>query len=420
MHPASVDGTQPRPLMIYVNIPFCRSKCSFCDHVQPIQTSDLLRPADDPVRQRYIQALCHEIRLRGGASPPWPPADVLYWGGGTASILEAEEISAIMAALRDSFDLSQVREATIECSPDTINPHKLALFVGLGFNRFSSGVQSFDDGRLRALGRQHTAEGARDAVRWAREAGFERVSIDIMCGFPDEDLAEVQATTEAALALAVDQVSLYPFRPTPGTHMRRAIERERTVLRVARQKAAFREGRRLLSNAGYPEYASGYFGPPSLFALWYFQMRADLLGIGSGAMSLYQQRFRAHQKGQLERYIANPAQYQSELPAAAAPIIVSGLRAGISCFDGIPRDMWQIATGTALDSALDLEEVRPLANYLREWGLIEDEYGIRLPAEIVGDVLIELSFTLLQQLPSRPVRLRTGPKTGRRSPATEA
>jgi coproporphyrinogen III oxidase-like Fe-S oxidoreductase len=388
-----ISTAERRLLIVYVNIPFCRSKCTFCDYVQPIPTKDLLRGPQDSVRQQYVNALCTEIEVRGrelsgiGYLPK-----VLYWGGGTASILEPGEINRVASSLNEVFDLSSMAEATIECSPDTLNPAKLALFRASGFNRFSSGVQSMRDERLRYFGRRHTADQARQAVHWAREAGFENVNIDIMCGFPDEGLDEVRYTVNEALKLPIEHLSLYPFRPTGGTSLRRQIDKDRGQLYLAVQKAAFSTARAMVLDAGMSEYASGYFGLTSLFAAMYFQLRADIAGFGSGAMSLLSQRFLAHTKGRLHDYIAAPTVYDFSAAASDDPIVLSNLRAGISMFDGVLRRQWEFATGTPLDESISRPALVPFVNHLRKRGLTEDEQGMRLPREEVGRTLIELSF----------------------------
>ena len=352
--------------------------------------------------------MCEEIHARGAEfqSKDRLP-HVIYWGGGTASILEHDEIKAIMQALQESFDLDRVAEATIECSPDTVDPEKLQLFRSLGFNRFSTGVQSFDDERLRTLGRRHTSDEARRAVQWARDVGFDNVNIDIMCGFPDETLDEVRYTVSEALRVKPDHVSLYSFRPTPGTTMRAMIDRDNKDLYLANQKISFNLGRKMITDAGYIEYASGYFGRPSLFAVMYFQMTAELIGFGSGAMSLFDGHFRTHTKGKLDDYIAQPTHFDVDLPAAADPVVISSLRAGLSYFDGVLRDQWRDSTGTELDDVLARPTVAPLINYLRGRGLQEDKRGLRLPPDQAGNVLIDLNFRLLGQMSApAPVKIR--------------
>ena len=389
-----------RVLMVYVHVPFCHSKCSFCDWVQAIPTKDLLRRPDDSVRRRYIEALCAEIAARGaGHRAAGDRPYVVYWGGGTASSLDRDEATAVMTALRDAFDLDQAAEITIECSPDTVDADKLRFFRELGFNRVSSGVQSFDDDRLRRLGRRHTAEQAERIMYDALDAGFEEVSIDIMSGFPDQGAEELRQTVERAMRLPLTHLSLYSFRPTPGTSMRRRmnVDEKREYLR--RQQILFTHARRMIGDRGLDEYASGYFGKISPFAAMYFQLRADTVGLGSGAISLVRQRFRSHQKGLLHQYVADPLAFDIDVPAAQDRVLVSFLQAGLAMFDGILRSEWRIATGTDLAEVLTRPTIAPLAALLRARGLVEDERGIRLDSRTAGLTLIELAFEMAMSQP---------------------
>lgn len=387
-------------LMLYVHVPFCHSRCTFCDWVQAIPTKDLLRKPEDSVRRNYIRALCTEIetrgvQLRGADLVPY----VIYWGGGTASSLDRHEAEAVMGALNSAFDLSSVAEATIECSPDTVDLAKLEYFRSLGFNRVSSGVQSFDDQRLRRLGRRHTAGQAGQVVHHAREAGFDQVSIDIMSGFPDQELDELRATVEQAVALPVTHLSLYSFRPTPGTFMRRTLAGIEKRAYLRKQQLLFTEARRMINDVGLAEYASGYFGRVSPFAAMYFQLRADTAGFGSGAISLVDQRFLAHAKGKLHSYIADPLEFDVAVPAGQDRVLVSFLQAGLAMFDGVLREQWKVSTGTDLDEVLTRPTIAPLAEFLRTRGLIEDARGIRLDRRLAGLTLIELAFEMAMSEP---------------------
>lgn len=399
--PALPSSTETRPvLMIYVHVPFCHSKCTFCDWVQAIPTKDLLRRPEDSVRRRYIDALCREIEVRGAElTAAGALSYVMYWGGGTASSLDRGEAERVMTALGSAFDLSTVAEATIECSPDTVDAGKLRFFRELGFNRVSSGVQSFDDGRLRRLGRRHSATQARQVVHDAIEAGFDEVSIDIMSGFPDQERDELRATVEQAVRLPLTHLSLYSFRPTPGTFLRRKLDAGERRGYLRRQQLLFTEARRLVDDAGLAEYASGYFGKVSPFAAMYFQLRADTVGLGSGAISLVNQRFLAHKKGLLHQYTADPLAFDIDVPAGQDRVLVSFLQAGLAMFDGILRTEWRISTGTDLDEVLTRPTIAPLADLLRSRGLIEDERGIRLDRKVAGLTLIELAFEMAMSQP---------------------
>ncbi|MFI1192175.1 coproporphyrinogen-III oxidase family protein [Micromonospora sp. NPDC020750] len=394
------SSAEQRVLMLYVHVPFCHSRCTFCDWVQAIPNRDLLRKPGDSVRMNYIRALCQEIEHRGAELAGLDTLPyVVYWGGGTASSLDNDEATQVMAALRNSFDLSTVAEATIECSPDTVDEEKLAFFRDLGFNRVSSGVQSFDDERLKRLGRRHNATQASRLTHAARAVGFEDVSIDIMSGFPDQSLDELRHTVDRALELPINHLSLYSFRPTPGTFMRRKMDPDEKRGYVRNQKHLFTEARRLINAAGMNEYASGYFGKVSPFAAMYFQLRADTVGFGSGAISLVNQQFQSHRKGLLHSYVQAPTSFDIAVPASQDRVLVSFLQAGLAMFDGVLRDEWRIATGTELDEVLTRPTIAPLAEFLRGRGLVSDERGIRLPVRNVGVTLIELAFEMAMSQP---------------------
>jgi coproporphyrinogen III oxidase-like Fe-S oxidoreductase len=395
---SGLDGgatsTAGRPLMIYVHIPFCSSKCHFCDWVQAIPKSELLlKPGDEP-RRRYIGALVREIQERGreltGAG--YVPR-VLYWGGGTASSLDDGEAETVMNAIAGAFDLGGVAEATIECSPETISPDKLRHLRQLGFNRFSSGVQSLDDKRLRMLGRSHDGTQARAAVGWASAAGFEQINIDLMCGFPDESEAEVEQTISAGLSLPITHLSIYAFRPTPGTLIRRRMSPERSDAYRVRELRSFAAARAVALRAGYPEYAVGYFGQAALNVVMPFQLRLDTVGFGSGAVSLLGGMYHGHNKGHFAEYLADPLRWDYSAPASTASVALSLLRSGLSIYEGIPRDAWRAATGVDLDESLADPALGPLMEYLRGTGkLIEDGAGIRLPRSTAPHLIVDLAF----------------------------
>lgn len=402
-----LPSSQPdnRLLVVYVHIPFCKSKCHFCDWVQPISKADLLLTPETSMRRSYIDALCQEIRARGKqlTQAKYIPY-IVYWGGGTASILTEAEIDTIVTALHEAFDLSQVAEATIECSPDTISSTKLARFRQSGFNRFSSGVQSMDNDRLRKIGRTHDANTARQAVELASEAGFEQINIDLMCGFPEESFKEVEQTMSEGVALPINHLSIYPFRPTAGTVLRRQIPEEKYLLFLARQKAAFKLARAVATSAGFSEYASGYFGKtgPALNVMMPFQLRLETVAFGSGAVSLLDRHYHGHSKGLLTKYIADPLEWDFSTLASSPSVALSFLRSGLSIFDGILRDEWAFQTGVSLQETLAEPALAPVIAYLRSSaGLIEDEKGIRLPKETVGNTLIDLTFQTLMAQPTR-------------------
>ena len=162
---------------IYVHIPFCASRCSYCDFFSTLQLHDL--------GESYIEAVLSESRLRGDELQG-EQVKTVYLGGGTPSQLPKDLLVRLVTGLRESFDFAGVEEFTVEANPDDVTPGWCMALPMLGVNRVSMGVQSFEDQILRAIGRRHTAAQAVDAVARLREAGINNISIDLIYGLPGQ------------------------------------------------------------------------------------------------------------------------------------------------------------------------------------------------------------------------------------------
>jgi len=200
---------------IYLHVPFCRRKCGYCDFYSVAPGPGLV--------EAYVEALAREISLRAEEAPP-APARTLYAGGGTPSLLSAGQWRRILDALREAFPLA-LEELTLEANPAGLGEAYLAELREMGFDRLSLGVQSFDDGELRLLGRRHDAGEARRAVRAARAAGFEEISLDLVYGIPGQGLESWERSIEAALALDPGHVSAYELTLSPDTPLGRRAAR---------------------------------------------------------------------------------------------------------------------------------------------------------------------------------------------------
>lgn len=201
---------------IYVHIPFCRTKCTYC--------AFLSGDYDERVASRYLKALEQEIRAKGAvASRPF--VDTVFFGGGTPSLIPAEELIAVLTAIRESFVVADDAEITIETNPGTLTPEKLEAYRAAGINRASVGVQSFDNRELESIGRIHDASDARNAVAMLRAAGFDNVSLDLIAGLPRQRQEVWHRSVECALELAPDHLSLYLLELHPGTKLARDVEK---------------------------------------------------------------------------------------------------------------------------------------------------------------------------------------------------
>ncbi|MEE8346979.1 MAG: coproporphyrinogen-III oxidase family protein, partial [Dehalococcoidia bacterium] len=226
-------------LSLYVHIPFCTLKCSYCDFNSYAGLEELVQP--------YVDALIAEMELwsRYARGRPVP---TVFFGGGTPSLLPIEQVGRIMSALRDRFALEPVAEVTLEANPGTVDLDYLRELLALGVNRLSFGVQSFHDDELAALDRIHSAAEAEEAYHWAREAGFQSINLDLIYGLPqqpadgalrapihrgspqsgqDKPMERWQASLERAISLAPDHMSLYALTVEEGTKLAYDIDHGR-------------------------------------------------------------------------------------------------------------------------------------------------------------------------------------------------
>ena len=208
---------QAAPLGLYVHIPFCNAICNYCNFNRGL--------FDAALKTRYVDALVAEIRASRAAPRDPQLADTIFFGGGTPSLLDPADIARIIGALRDRFALAPDSEITLEVNPETVDREKLERFRAAGVNRLSFGVQSFDDRELRRLGRIHSAERAREAVRNARSAGFDNVSLDLMMWLPGQTVAAWLANVDALIAAEPDHASLYLLELYPNAPLKEEMAR---------------------------------------------------------------------------------------------------------------------------------------------------------------------------------------------------
>ena len=203
-----------QPIALYVHIPFCETKCPYCDFNTYAKIESLIPD--------YVTALRTEIELWGGLLGG-PPVRTVFFGGGTPSYLPSNDISALMATISESFTIQEDAEITLEANPGDFTSDKLNHFLNAGINRLSIGVQSFDDGLLTLLGRRHTAADAVEAYRMAHDAGFDNVSIDLMYGLPHQTIDHWQETLARTADLQPPHVSLYALTLEGGTPMEHSV-----------------------------------------------------------------------------------------------------------------------------------------------------------------------------------------------------
>ena len=197
------------PLGIYIHVPFCVSKCEYCDFYS-------LTDCEDRLMDEYLRAVCTHIKETGPLAPGYR-VDTVYFGGGTPTFFGADGMAAILSTLRQSFDVAPRAEITFEANPDSVTSKLLRRLRSEGFNRVSLGIQCDDDFLLDKIGRPHSYEDAEEAVRLIRKAGFDNLSVDLIYGLPGQTLEAWQDTLTNVLRLKPDHVSCYGLKVEEGT-----------------------------------------------------------------------------------------------------------------------------------------------------------------------------------------------------------
>jgi len=278
-------------LGLYLHVPFCSAICNYCNFNRGL--------FDEALKRRYVDALVREIERAGqslaslpeaaqGVSSAPLAADTIYFGGGTPSLLEPHEVARIVAACDAAFELTLDPEITLEANPETVSEGRLAAFREAGVNRLSVGVQSFRDDELQRLSRLHSAGRAADALRDARRAGFDNVSLDLMMWLPQQTVDAWLESVDAAVARGPDHLSLYLLELYPNAPLRDDMARANWSQAPDDDAAAmYLTAMERLDAAGYEQYEVSNVARPgrrSRHNLKYWE-DAEWLGFGCGAHS---------------------------------------------------------------------------------------------------------------------------------------
>lgn len=286
-----------KPLEIYLHIPFCVKKCNYCDFLSFGTEDDRLKGSlchpsrQIPVPEAYVDRLCEEIQWYGRMEKyRRRPVTSLFLGGGTPSLLSEEQIQKIMFKLRDCFDLKRGAEITIEANPGTLTPGKLRCMRIAGINRLSIGLQSASAEELKILGRIHSWEAFLQSFKWARDAGFVNINVDIITAVPGQTTDSCRKTLEQVLKLGPEHISAYSLIIEQGTPFE-AMEKKGEINLPGEdeEREMYRMTGDLLSKKGYNRYEISNYAKPGFECrhnLGYWQRR-DYLGLGLGAASLF-------------------------------------------------------------------------------------------------------------------------------------
>jgi oxygen-independent coproporphyrinogen-3 oxidase len=337
---------------VYLHIPFCKSRCSYCDFA-----TDIYRSSD--AVERYGGALCKEIATAGPPEGGTPNTiDTIYFGGGTPSLLTPLQLEKILNTVVDRFDLIPDAEITMEMNPATVTAETLAAYRSLGVNRASFGVQTFNDRALKLLARGHDANDARATFKLLRDAGFDNISFDLIAGLPGQTLEDWERNLNEAVSMHPEHLSLYLLEIHDGTPLAEQVRSGRQP-RPDDELAAEMYELMLdtLAAAGYEQYEISNFARPGFESrhnskYW----RLDpVYGYGVSAHSFdgvdryANERDTAKYVDLIER--DSSAEVSREAISAASEFVFLGLRLN----EGIGLDEYRDRSGVDLIERYDAE-----------------------------------------------------------------
>jgi oxygen-independent coproporphyrinogen-3 oxidase len=376
------------PTSLYIHIPFCATKCPYCDF-NTYSGIEQMMPG-------YLDALTQEITFWGSAlghSRGKQPIGTVFFGGGTPSYIPSEHIHQLMDTVRSTFDIASDSEITMECNPDDISPEHLARWKDAGINRISMGVQSLDDGLLKVLGRRHTARAACEAYVATDDGGFDNVNLDLMYGLPDQTLDQWQNTLDGMLEMKPTHLSLYCLTLEKGTPMEAWI-RQGTLSEPDPDLAAdmYILAESMMDDAGYAHYEISNWALPgheSRHNLTYWRNQ-QYLGVGPGAHSYLDGcRFanlrspRGYIKGMMDgappdaSNLDEPIRLLKERGVVESTEVIDirmemgeTMMLGLRLSEGISNDAFEMRFGTTLQAAYQ-DQIREL----QEIGLLQWSQG---------------------------------------------
>jgi oxygen-independent coproporphyrinogen III oxidase len=361
-------------LGIYIQVPFCQTKCTYCNFHTGVVSRDRY--------QLYANAVCGEIA--GATQARQPAADTIYLGGGTPSLLDAAALAEILGALRASF-LLEAPEITLEADPETITPEKANSWRASGFNRTSLGVQSFNDRELQTTGRMHRRADIARAAEILRTAGFENISMDLIIGLPHQTRESWEQSVSELLDLRPEHISIYMLEVDEGSHLGKeslagGTRYSAPAIPSDDAQAEFYDSACMrLATAGYDHYEISNWalaGRRSRHNLKYWQ-REPYLGLGAGAHS-FDGKTRWANIHDSARYVAIIEQGISPReqiePVTPEQALEEEFFLGLRQLDGI--DLAQIARRYAANgTSARLTKIREQVDSLRAQRLLIFEAG---------------------------------------------
>lgn len=354
---------------LYVHIPFCIKKCKYCDF------NSASMP--DSVKEKYVNALICEMAEYKGAE-----IDTVYIGGGTPTALETELLAKVTDSIKNNFILSKDTEFTVEMNPKTADMEKLKMMYEKGVNRLSIGVQSFCDAELKALGRIHSGEDAKEAISIAKKAGFKNISIDLMSAIPKQTLESFSETLKTAILQNPDHISCYSLILEEGTPLFDEVKSGKcTLCDEDTEREIYEYAVKTLEENGYIGYEISNFaknGKKSRHNMKYWTME-EYIGIGLSAHS-FLDGVRFSNTDDIESYINHNFRSGKKEVLTKKDMMSEFVFLGLRMTDGISERTFFKKFGIGIFEVFQ----KPLQKFIKTGHLVRENGKIRLSKEAVS------------------------------------
>ena len=352
-----MNGSSHQPIGLYVHVPFCASKCAYCDFA-----SYAGREADIP---RYVDAVIREITRRG-AETGHPKADTIFLGGGTPSLLDEFQATRILDALFEAFPIEAGAEITCECNPGALATPFAQALRKAGVNRLSMGAQARQARLLRLIGRIHDWEQVAASVQIACNAGFDDINLDLMFGLPSQTVSDLRETLEAA-CVSPTHLSCYGLTVEEGTPICRDIAVGTLALPDEDiERDMYELARRTLAEQGFHQYEISNFAREGHacrhnIGCW---TRVPYLGFGCAAHSFFGE-CRAMNPSRLDAYLAGEEPQTEQLSREEARF--ESMMLGLRMTRGVKNEDFTRMHGTSIRTAFGEKLDKPIGGGLLEW-----------------------------------------------------
>lgn len=375
-----------RLLELYIHIPFCVKKCAYCDF--------LSGPSDEKSRERYVELLCEEIQVCRGKVEEYQVSTV-FFGGGTPSVLQGEQIKRIMETLRKVFVFETDAEISMEMNPGMVTSEKLVAYREAGINRLSIGLQSVQDEELKLLGRIHTYDEFLHSYELARKAGFENINIDLISAIPGQTVSSWAETLKTIVELEPEHISAYSLIIEEGTPFFEKYGEgfgQEMLPSEDEEREMYRQTKQILHEAGYERYEISNYakeGRECRHNIGYWE-RAPYLGFGIGAASLFEETRSANPSNIEEYRTSFEKKFQAE-KLSVEEQIEEFMFLGLRMMKGISKQKFAEAFGKEIEEIYGKQIER-----LKKAELLEENddriYLTEKGIDISNSVFVEFMF----------------------------